>query len=208
MNFENFVLVFCNGEPPARERIIKLLPNPRFVACADGGGNKASALGFKPQLIVGDLDSLEQDGTPFFDVEIVKVDAQDSTDFEKTLSVLLDRGFNEFLVAAFSGGRIDQTFANLQIAYEYAKKCTLVMVEDQYSIFPVIERLSLYIPENTIVSIVPMEEKTYVTTAGLKYELNNALLRKGGQGISNGSTSTKVDITVHSGGVLVFVKDI
>jgi thiamine pyrophosphokinase len=208
MAFKDFVLIFCNGEPPSAERIKNLLPHPKIIACADGGANKAISLGYKPDLVVGDLDSLDFAGADLKDVEIVKIDSQDDTDLEKTLRVLLDRGFREFLVIAFSGGRIDQTLANLQIAYEQSKKCRIVLADNQYLVFPAPGNFESDVPRAADISIIPMEDGTNVSTTGLAYELHQASLRKGGQGISNRSEGNKIEITVHTGGVMVFVRDI
>lgn len=214
---KDFVLILCNGEPPSGERIKNLLPHPKLIACADGGANKAVELGYKPDLVVGDLDSLVLAGADLKDAEIVKIDSQNDTDLEKTLKVLLDRGFQEFLVIAFSGGRIDQTLANLQIAYEHSrpkadapssqKKCRIVLADDQYLIFPAPGNFESDVPRGTDISIIPMEDGTVVSTNGLAFELHQASLRKGGQGISNRSEGNKIEITVHNGGVMVFVRD-
>ncbi|HUI31236.1 MAG TPA: thiamine diphosphokinase [Candidatus Acidoferrales bacterium] len=199
--------MFCNGDPPSRDRVRNLIPRPTFIACADGGANKSASLGYKPNLVVGDLDSFTNTGREFEDAEIVRIDSQDNTDFEKTLNLLLGRDFREFLVFSFSGGRIDQTLANLQIAYEYSKKCRIVLADNQYLVFPASKDLSLDIFGDVEVSIIPMEDGTTVSTKGLAYGLHGAVLKKGGQGISNRATGDKIEITVHKGGVLVFVKD-
>ena len=205
MKLENFVLVFCNGEPPSRERIEELLPHPRLIACADGGANKAVSLGYEPNLVIGDLDSFVNDNQKLQKAEIIKINSQDNTDFEKTLDFLLDRGLNQFLVVAFSGGRIDQTLANLQIAYEYSKKCKIVLADSQYMVCPVRDSLISDAGRGLVVSLIPMEDGTRVSTDGLKYKLNHVLLRKGGRGVSNESTMDNIQVTIHEGGVLVFL---
>lgn len=207
MSFENLVLVFCNGELPSHSRIRYLLPHPVLIACADGGANKALSIGYKPDLVVGDFDSLIRTEPNLEEAELVEIKSQDDTDFEKTLGVLLDRGFRDFLIVAFSGGRIDQTLANLQIAYEYSKRCKMILADEQYLIFPAKENLTMDVPEGTGVSIIPMEDDVNVSTNGLEFELHEAFLRSGGQGISNRAMQSRLGITIHRGGVLVFVKD-
>ncbi len=207
MEFDNFTLVFCNGEPPQRERLQNLVRIPARVVCADGGAQKALASGYTPDLIIGDLDSLEKFDELSGVAEIVKIDSQDNTDFEKTLDFMLKRGMDNFLVAAFSGGRIDQTLANIQIVFEYADRCRIVMADDHYVIVPVTGIFAERIPIGTPVSIIVMKDETSVTTDGLTFELRNKVMRKGGFGISNKSFKEEVKITVHAGGVLVLIKD-
>lgn len=208
MNLKNFALLVCNGVPPSRERLRKLLPNPTKIVCADGGANKARSIGLEPDLIVGDLDSLDQSDGGFQKAEIVRIPSQNNTDFEKTLDLLLERGMNDLLITSFSGGRIDQTLANIQIAYEYSKRCNLALADDEYLIIPVTNKLVEHVLTGTLISLLPMEDATLVSTKGLAYELNHIRIPKGGHGISNRAVAEEIEIDAHHGGVLVFVKDI
>ena len=207
MIFENFVLLFCNGDPPSKERLLRIVPQPSLVAGADGGAEKAMMNGYEPTLVVGDLDSFVYTKQSTEKMEIIKVPSQDNTDFEKTLDILIQRGFSNIMVVAFSGGRIDQTVANLQIVYEYSRKCNLVLLDDNYLVFPTSKDISLDIASGMEVSMIPMEDDTRVSTEGLQYQLHNASLRKGGQGISNRTIKNKFEITIHRGGLLLFVRD-
>ncbi len=207
MNFENFTLVFCNGDPPRGARLRNLVGNPARVVCADGGARKAMAAGFSPDLVVGDLDSLDERSDLPAGVEIVRVPDQDNTDFEKTLDLMLSRGLDRFLVTAFSGGRIDQTLANIQIAYEYAARCTIALADDHFLLFPVTGSFESEFPVGSTVSIISMTDESLVSASGLAYGLNRSVLPKGGHAVSNRSVSMLISVTVHSGGILLMVND-
>lgn len=206
MNFEGFTLVFCNGDPPSEERLDELIRRPVSVVCADGGAQKAIATGYTPDLIVGDLDSLDGPDSFSNTTEIVKIPSQENTDFEKTLDLMLERGMDNFLVTAFSGGRIDQTLANVQIAYEYSSRCHIVLADDEYVVFPVRDRIEQILRPGTAVSVIAMADETVVTTDGLAYELKSDIVPKGGHGVSNRSVKRAVKIRVDKGGILVLVK--
>ncbi len=205
---KDVVLLFCNGVPPSRHRLKSLIPHPSLVACADGGALKARMSGYEPDIVIGDLDSFVPPDEDVRKAEIVEMPSQENTDFEKTLSVLFNRGRRNFLVVSFSGGRIDQTLANLQIAYEFSKNCTITLADDQYLILPVTGSIDLNVTPDTSLSIIPMENQTYVDTEGLAFELHDAHLRTGGQGISNKALAGKIRVSVRTGGVLVFLKDV
>jgi thiamine pyrophosphokinase len=208
MNFDNFIVVFCNGVPPPAERLRNLVREPRLVVCADGGAQKAVASGYAPDLIIGDLDSLENPEYHHGKAEIVRVPSQDNTDFEKTLDVMLTRGMNNFLVTSFSGGRIDQTLANIEIAFEYASKCNIVLADEEYIIIPVTGSLEEQLPLDTMVSLLAMKDETVVTTDGLAFELSHGTLPRGGHGVSNRSVKETVRIQVHQGGILLLIRDV
>ncbi len=207
MNFRDFALLFCNGVPPSAARIRKLMPNPKLIVCADGGANKAKSIGLEPDLIVGDLDSLRASDGDFAKAEIVKIPSQDNTDFEKTLDLLIQRGVKELLITSFSGGRIDQTLANVQIAYEYSRQCRIALADNEYLIFPTTNSFVEHVSPGTLISLLPMEDTTVVSTRGLAYGLDHSTFTRGGHGISNIASDEQIEIAVHSGGVLVFMKD-
>lgn len=208
MNFGKYTLVFCNGDPPRRERLARLIPAPSRIVCADGGAQKAKSVGYTPDLIVGDLDSLEGRDTLPASTEIIAVPNQDNTDFEKTLDLMLARGMDNFLVTAFAGGRIDQTLANIQIAFEYSRKCTIALVDDGFLLFPVTGTMEERLASGTTVSMLSMTDESVVTTDGLAYELKGTSVPKGGHGISNRSVKEVVRVHVHTGGILLMIKDV
>ncbi|HEY9165038.1 MAG TPA: thiamine diphosphokinase [Candidatus Kryptonia bacterium] len=205
MTFENFVLVFCNGISQSKARLESLLPKPSLVACADGGASIAISLGYKPDFIVGDLDSLDPGLGNLQNTKIVKVESQNDTDLEKTLDFLLGKGCDHFMVTAFSGGRIDHTLANIEIACAFSRKCTIVLADESYILFPVTERYEGEVPPGTTISVIATEDETVVTTTGLFYKLDHERLAKGGRGISNYSVNGQVGVEVHRGTVLVML---
>ncbi len=207
MNLEHSVLIVCNGIPPSGDRIRKLVRHPAKIVCADGGAQKARSIGLEPDLIVGDLDSLDRSDGAFGKAEIVRIPSQENTDFEKTLDLLLERGMDNFLITSFSGGRLDQTLANMQIAYEYSKSCHLVLADDDYLIIPVVDKLIDDVRPDSLISLLSMEDYTVVSTKGLAYELNRSRIPKGGHGISNRALDSRIEISVQGGGMLVFIKD-
>lgn len=207
MNLTNFTLLFCNGDPPDRDRLKRLVPAPASVVCADGGAQKALSTGYTPNLVVGDLDSLVAGDDRLSSTEILKVPTQENTDFEKTLDVILSRGMNDILVVAFSGGRIDQTLANVQTAFAYSKRCRIALADDDFLLLPVNDEIELRYPVGTTVSVVPMTDEAIVTTDGLAYELRESVMMKGGHGISNRSLKEDFKVTVRDGGILMLIKD-
>ena len=52
-------LVICNGEPPSKTLARQLVQVSDLIVAADGGANVARRLGIRPDVIIGDLDSIE-----------------------------------------------------------------------------------------------------------------------------------------------------
>jgi len=54
------ILIFANGEIPRLENARVLLHTDDYIICADGGTRHALALGLKPNLVIGDMDSIDK----------------------------------------------------------------------------------------------------------------------------------------------------
>ncbi len=83
-----------------------------FVIAADGGYAAAQKLGIKPNLVVGDFDSLGY--VPEAEEIIRHPVRKDDTDTLLAIRLGLERGYRNFVITGALGGRLDHTFANLQ----------------------------------------------------------------------------------------------
>ncbi len=83
-----------------------------FVIAADGGYAAAQALGIKPNLVVGDFDSLGY--VPEAEEIVQHPVRKDDTDTLLAIRLGLERGYRNFVITGALGGRLDHTFANLQ----------------------------------------------------------------------------------------------
>jgi thiamine pyrophosphokinase len=56
----NRVVIFANGDLPDYQKARALLRPDDFILCADGGSRHALTLELMPQLVMGDMDSVEK----------------------------------------------------------------------------------------------------------------------------------------------------
>lgn len=86
-----------------------------YIMCADNGYYIASNAGIKPDLIIGDFDSLDKKATLPDDVETITFPIEkDYTDTMICLQEALRRGYFDIAIAGGLGGRFDHTLANIQ----------------------------------------------------------------------------------------------
>ena len=84
-----------------------------FVIAADGGYAAAVKLGIRPNLVVGDFDSL---GHPPSHPNVIQLPAEkDDTDMIFALRKGLELGYRRFVLLGGVGGRVEHTYANLQL---------------------------------------------------------------------------------------------
>ena len=85
-----------------------------LVLAADGGYRALYSLGYTPDLLLGDFDSLGDLRLPP-DLPVLRFPARkDDTDTGLALRHGLDRGFRDFALYGCAGGRVDHLLANLQ----------------------------------------------------------------------------------------------
>lgn len=125
---------------------------PCLVA-ADGGGDRALAMGLEPEAVIGDLDSLSQGARERLGARVHHIAEQDSTDFAKSLQ-LIEAPF--VLALGFTGLRLDHTLAAMTDLIRSAHR--VVMLAEEEVIFRCPPRLSLDLAEDTRVSLFPFGE--------------------------------------------------
>ncbi|WP_076485742.1 thiamine diphosphokinase [Rhodobacter aestuarii] len=124
---------------------------PDLVA-ADGGGDRALALGCAPLAVIGDLDSLSQNGRRILADRLMPILEQDSTDFGKCLRHVKA---DFYLCLGFTGMRLDHTLAALTELAARPDQTILLIAEDEV-IFLAPPSLTLDLPIGTRFSLYPM----------------------------------------------------
>lgn len=90
-------------------------PGPEdLVLAADGGYRALYSLGYMPDLLLGDFDSLGDVPLPA-DLPVLRFPVRkDDTDTGLALRYGLEQGFRDFALYGCAGGRVDHLLANLQ----------------------------------------------------------------------------------------------
>jgi thiamine pyrophosphokinase len=205
------VVVFVNGEVQDYAALAGWLrPGDRLIG-ADGGTRHILALNRKPDVIVGDLDSLE----PHLVAELASAGvaveqhptAKDQTDLELAIERGLRDGANEILLLGALGGRLDQTLANLLILAQRAWPVPVRLAEGRElaQVLRGRDQLTLDATPGSTVSAIPLSPLvTGITYAGLEYPLENATLAIGStRGVSNVVASSPASIAIEDGVLLV-----
>ncbi|HIS52821.1 MAG TPA: thiamine diphosphokinase [Candidatus Onthomonas avicola] len=157
----------------------QLRPND-FLICADGGRNLAERSGLRPDWYVGDNDS---GGRPDRLPSTLLPPEKDVTDLEMAVHQALALGYREMLLAACTGGRADHHLANLGLLEEISRLGAQGTLVDPYNeirfLTPGHYRVE-NVPFYRYLSLIPLDEEIAgVTLSGVKYELQNAVLRRG-----------------------------
>ena len=154
------------------------LPRKRFIIAADGGYAHLQAAGVRPDLVVGDFDSLGfvPDGIPVVHHPIEK----DDTDAMLAIKEGFARGYRIFILYGCMGGdRPEHTIANYQaLAYIASQGGMGFMVSDNIVVTAIRNsKLMFDVHESGDISVFCMgADAEGVNIKGMHYQLTNATL--------------------------------
>lgn len=203
-------LIFLNGDFPDLKIIKKFLNRKNLIIAADGGANKLKKTGIKPDLIIGDLDSVSVTALRYFKskgTQIKEIYDQNMTDFEKCLIYSLSIANNPVRVFGSLSLRPDHTLNNFSILKRYYKKADIKLITDEFEIFFTNKYTEFNYKRGEIISLLAVPKATNITTTGLEYSLKNENLEFGvREGTLNKAVSGKITIRYRSGHLLLFKK--
>lgn len=179
-----------------------------YVICTDGGYDIALQHGIKPDLLLGDFDSIN---APLpGDVKTLKFNPEkDFTDLDLALKYASELPNNIVEIWGGIGGRFDHTIANVQLISSYCnnfKKLTVMDGKNKYfCINSAAEtEVNIQAEQDTYLSLFSLSETVVVSASGVKYPLNKHTLKRiFPLGVSNEFTSETATLRIEKGTLLI-----
>ena len=81
-NLSQPIIIFGNGEAPNHPIALKVLKKASTIISLDGGSDKLISMGYSPDYIVGDMDSLNYDQIKY-KTQVILMKDQSKNDLEK-----------------------------------------------------------------------------------------------------------------------------
>jgi len=204
------IIIFANGELPNPNTARLLLRNDDYIICADGGTRHALALNIQPNLVIGDMDSLEKTQWQNLEKSGVSIELfprdKNETDLELAINRAIKLVPKEIIVVAALGGRIDQTLANLALLSDIRLSTFDVRLDDGLEeIFICRDQVQVQGRSGDIVSLIPWQGAvSNIQTKNLRWPLQKETLYSDKtRGISNEMTDNTASISIGLGLLLV-----
>ena len=194
MKYKAPYALFGNGSNPRHPTVKDRLKSINTFFCVDGGADKLITMGYNPDVILGDLDSIKK-REKAYNSAIVYLEDQSKNDLEKSVCWCANQGIKELELFGFSYGRDDHHLANLFIMKNFSDKIRMKMYTDKSLIFCINDHSTFLSKANQTVSIFTLTKSTTITTSGLKYALKNSSLAYPSQGISNLAIGSNFSVT-------------
>lgn len=185
-----------------------------FIIAADSGYKLAKRFGVKPDMLLGDLDSLDKatlDERELSEIEkIIVSPIKDDTDTQLAVDTAISRGAERIFIIGGLGGRLDHTLSSVFLLEYIAQKGIECVMTDGKNRVRVMhagtEPVHLTVSRGyKYLSLVALTDVCRgVSISGVYYPLDNVeLMRKYSFAVSNEITADASEITLASGTMLV-----
>ncbi len=206
MNPQTFdSLLLIGGAGPTRARLTPYLGRVTLTVAADSGFDLARRLRLRPDLLVGDLDSvrLSRALRAYPAERILRFPAdKDDTDTELGLRVLRERGCRRTILAGGGGGRLDHLLG-LALLFERDPHPALWLT-DREEVRVVEGEAELAGWRGETVSLFPLGAGAGgLHSEGLQWPLDGLEWGRGAAGISNRVTADRARVAVGRGRLLL-----
>jgi len=204
-------LIFANGDLIETPELPDLLARARLIIAADGGANTCRLLGIVPNVLIGDLDSIDPAVFQEFQKKSVAIHRhpprKDTTDLELALDLALAKGAQEVWLLGGLGGRWDMSLANVLLAAQKKYKPLTFAIPGPACIMHILhpgKPFTMIGAPGQTVSLLPLQADVHgLTLHGFEYPLQDATLPFGTtRGVSNVLTGSAATVQLQSGVLL------
>jgi len=215
-------LIVANGVIENPALVLEILSgdyhfnNQYLIISADGAVKNCFKLGLTPDVVIGDMDSIEKNDMEMIKSQTIKTiyvkssAEKNESDTQLAIEYALENKIQNIILTGALGKRTDHSLANLlNIASEKFKDADLKILDEKYEISVLRNSGMVNGTVGNTLSIFSLTPSTFfINTDGLKYKLHNEqLLFSPIRGISNIFEKESVQIDFKDG-LLLLVKEV
>jgi len=197
--------ICSNGDLGDIDRARTLASGADLLIAADGGARYIEAMGLKPHMILGDMDSIRED---LFTEDpgvrrITFPRKKDQSDTELAVRWALEQGAETILLLGCWGGRPDHTLGNTALMVKFPG--ILKLWDDGFWLLALTagQKLVFQTTVGAVVSMFPFDPETRISTTGLEYNLNDENLKFPTHGLSNFAVEETCSASVTRGLIIL-----
>jgi thiamine pyrophosphokinase len=169
------IVIVCSGEDYNIKKLKQYCSRAQYIIAVDNGLALLNKIKIKPDLIIGDLDSVNKkllDKYKYITIEKYPAD-KDLTDSE--LAILKGQSLNPkniYLFAA-TGSYFDHSFANVINIFKYRCSTNFEIITNNSTIYPIFKEKTITGRKNHRFSIFPITDVYNFSMKGAKYTFND-----------------------------------
>jgi len=217
MNLKTKVLIALNGNIGSGRLWSDLSFFDEKIA-VDGGARFFLRYNDFPDLLIGDLDSVNKETLRLFERQGVTIkrfpEKKDFSDFEVALEHVQKKYFSAdiTIVGFFSNKRIDHFLFNLEVLKKVRKvDFNVSIVDDYFKAFLMHpgEHSFEEVEKGSIVSLLPISNEVFIENSkGLEYEIDNQNITSGSSlSLSNKTKTSRIYLKIREGRLLILIPE-
>lgn len=205
--------LFTQPYPPIDHPIYSNIPSHAMMIGVDGGTNVMDRLQIKPNLIIGDMDSIQLEVLSRYEesTTILRYPTEkNETDCELAIRWCIENGISEVIILNALTGRVDHILGMLQnLLYAKQNGMKAQIVSGDQKILFLDNDYSFHEEPGTRISLIPFSSiVSGVLTYGLEYPLRGEdLFQEQSRGISNVVLQGTARIQHTSGELLLIISN-
>jgi thiamine pyrophosphokinase len=206
------IIIVSGGALVDRDYFYKIIrkTKKRHIICCDGGARHLEQSAIIPDVIIGDMDSIDDQQLEKYFRKGTKIirypENKDLTDTELALDYAMNLKPEAIFIWAASGGRLDHTLANVFLLRKAKQKGIRTYLADEYCEAFLSDKEEFFINQKgQTVSILALSSRvTGICLSGFLYPLKMASMKMGeSRGISNIIQNERASLRFEKGSLLV-----
>lgn len=204
---DNKVVILANGDFPSHPLPIERLKSADTIICCDGAANSLIKNGMEPNIIIGDLDSLNLKIKERFTERVIHIAEQETNDLTKAFEHSLRLHPSEIIILGATGKREDHTLGNISLLSLFAEKTEtpIEMITDYGTFTPAFKTTLFKSKKGRRVSIFSLDCDIEMESEGLEYPLNGVRFDSWWKATLNIASEDNFTIRFSRGRVIVFI---
>jgi thiamine pyrophosphokinase len=198
-------LIIANGQMCSYELLVSVMEWCPFMVVLDGAYSRVVELQITPDVVIGDFDSLPEipQNAP---TQFIRIADQETTDLDKALEYLVNKGYNDINIVWATGKRLDHTLNNFASLAKYPDH-KIVLYDDHSKAFLLPKSFSKIYNAGDSLSLMPVHKATGICTHNLMYKLIDEELQYGQRsGACNQVLTTGAVTITHTSGTLALIE--
>lgn len=202
-------LLISGGRQVSKKLIEKY--SDRFILVADGGAKLLKKYELEADLLLGDLDSIDEESLDYVKKHSIKIKKfptkKDFTDTALCVDYLIDEGYDDLIILGALGTRLDHELANLFYLKKAYRRGISAKIIDNYNEIIYVEEgeYEFYKSDKKYFSLISASDKMNFTTKGLYYEVENLEVNSENpsRAVSNEMLADKAIIKINYGAAFI-----
>ena len=204
------IIIAGSGEDYSKDKLKNYCNNAFFIIASDGGAKILLENEIKPDLIVGDFDSIDNiEDHKYNNIEKkIFPKEKDLTDSEIALKIATSKKPDIIYLFCMTGSYIDHSLANIyNLLRNYNENIEIKIITSNSEIFLIKKEKKISNCKNKRFSLFPLENIYGLEITGSKYNFNSKNIKIRDYSVSNVFIDNEANIKLKKGTLICIIFD-